>query len=128
MIPLHPDVVARGFLEYVKSQPAGGMLFSGLKPCPKGRYSTNFAKRWASYLRNEVGLDSSASPSHGFRHTFKTLSRDAKIQTEVHDAITGHAGEGVGRTYGETSLKVMAEELARIPSISDVICRVRAAD
>jgi len=125
MIPLHPDVIARGFLDYVKSQPAGGMLFPALERCPKGRYSTNFAKRWGRYLRDVVRLDSAASPSHGFRHTFKTLSREAKIQTEVHDAITGHAGEGVGRTYGEMPLRVMAEELARIPSIAQIVERAR---
>ncbi len=126
VIPLHPDVIARGFFEYVKSLPSDGMLFPGLDRCPKGRYSTNFAKRWSVYLRDVVMLKSSASPSHGFRHAFKTLARDAQIQTEVSDAITGHAGVGVGRTYGEKSLKVMANELARIPSISTLIERARA--
>jgi integrase len=126
MIPLHPDVVARGFLEYVKSLPSGGMLFPGLEPCPKGRYSTNFAKRWSVYLRDVVGLKSSASPSHGFRHAFKTLAREVQIQTEVSDAITGHAGEGVGRSYGEMPLKLMAREIARIPSIAKIIKRAQA--
>ena len=123
VVPLHPDVIARGFLEYVGKLPAGGMLFPHLRPCSKGRYSTNFAKRWGIYLRDTVGLVSPASPSHGFRHTFKTMARRAKLQTEVHDAITGHAAGGVGRTYGEMPLSVMAEEIARIPTIAQVIER-----
>jgi integrase len=128
MIPLHPDAMARGFLEYVKSVPSGGMLFPSLEPCPKGRYSTNFAKRWSVYLRDVVRLKSAASPSHGFRHAFKTLARDADIQTEVSDAITGHAGEGVGRSYGEMPLRVTAEAIARIPSISDIIEQAKASE
>lgn len=121
IIPLHPDVIARGFLEYVREQPADAMLFPGLKPCPKGRYSTNFAKRWGIYIRDVVGLASSASPSHGFRHSFKTLARRVNIQTEVSNAITGHAAEGVAGSYGTMPLARMAEELARIPLISQII-------
>jgi integrase len=120
-IPLHPDVLARGFIAYVKAQPAGGRLFPGLEPCPKGRYSTNFAKSWGRYLREIVRLESPASPSHGFRHTFKTLARRVKMPEDVHDAITGHARGGVGRTYGEMPLPTMAVELARLPSISEVL-------
>jgi integrase len=121
MIPLHADVIARGFLDYVASLPAGGRLFPELEPCPKGRYSTNFAKRWGRYLRETVRLHSPASPSHGFRHTFKTLAREAGIPEEIHDAITGHAGGGVGRSYGEVSLSAMARDLDRFPPIEEII-------
>jgi len=127
IIPLHPDVIARGFLEYVKGQPADGMLFPGLKPCPKGRYSTNFAKRWGIYVREVAGLVSSASPSHGFRHSFKTQARRVDIQTEVSKAIMGHAAEGVAGSYGTMPLALMAQEIARIPLISEIIARAKAA-
>ncbi len=126
-IPLHADVVARGFLDYVDSFPAGSRLFPALEPCPKGRYSTNFGKRWSAYLRDTVHLISPAYPAHGFRHTFKTEARKVKMSEEVHDAITGHADGSIGRTYGEMPLSVMASELARIPSISEIIERARSA-
>jgi integrase len=127
MIPLHGDVVARGFLKYVEGLPAKGRLFPKLDPCPDGYYSTNFAKRWGHYLRDTVGLKTSANPSHGFRHTFKTLAREVNIAEDVHDAITGHAGGCVGRSYGAMPLATMAAELRRFPTIAEMIERARLA-
>jgi integrase len=126
-IPLHADVLARGFLEYVRGLPTSARLFPELDPCPKGRYATNFAKRWGFYLRETVGLKSTARPSHGFRHTFKTLAREAQIPIDVNDAITGHAGKGVGQQYGEMPLKTMAAALRQFPTITEIVERVQAA-
>ncbi|CAN7226029.1 site-specific integrase [Variovorax sp. LjRoot175] len=121
-IPLHPDLIERGFTLYVASLPAEGQVFPMLKPNPAGFFGANFGKRWASYLRDEIKLHSSASPSHGFRHTFKTLCREVGIPEDVHDAITGHAGSGaVARDYGSMPLRRMAEEIRRYPSIASVI-------
>ena len=52
---------------------------------------------------------------HSFRHTFKRMCRDAKIGEELHDALTGHSGGGVGRGYGAGfGLKPLAGALASI--------------
>ncbi|XHS79802.1 hypothetical protein ACFJGW_07430 [Burkholderiaceae bacterium UC74_6] len=61
LIPLHPDLLARGFLAYVESLPSGGQLFPGLKPNPRGYYGANFGRHWSAYLRDVVKLDSPAS-------------------------------------------------------------------
>jgi integrase len=115
-IPLHPDLIERGFLGYAKSVPDGGQLFPLLKPNPQGFYGANFGKRWGLYLRDVVKLRSDARPSHGFRHTFKTLCREVGIPEDVHDAITGHVGAAkVARGYGEMPLLRMAQELAKYP-------------
>jgi integrase len=115
-IPLHPDLVGLGFTRYVAALP-DGQVFPGLTPDPKGYFGTNFGRRWADYLRSVLRLHSPASPSHGFRHTFKTLCRVAGIPEDVHDAITGHAGgNAVSRRYGEMSLAAMAREIARLPT------------
>jgi len=124
LIPLHPDLIALGFLQYVTSLELG-QLFPLLKPSPDGYYGTNFGKRWASYLRDTVGLRTRASPSHGFRHTFKTLSRSVGIAEDVHDAITGHAGAGsVSRDYGMMPLARMALEIAKYPPAPGLIALV----
>jgi len=121
-IPLHQDLIARGFMEYVASLPEEGQLFPKLKPNPAGFYGANFGKRWASYLRGVVRLDSPASPSHGFRHAFKTLCREVGIPEDVHDAITGHTGaSSVARGYGQMPLSRMAEELSKFPTVGQVV-------
>jgi integrase len=118
-VPLHPDLIERGFLQYVGSMPADGQLFPLLKPDPQGYFGTNFGRRWASYLRETVKLDSPASPIHGFRHTFKTLAREVGMPEDVHDAITGHAGQGgAAREYGSMPLSRMASELAKLPKLA----------
>src|SRR4051812_19705401 len=80
--------------DYRDSVPPDGQLFPLLKASPTGYYGANFGKRWAEYLRVTVGLKTTASPSHGFRHTFKTLCREFGIPEDVQDAITGHAVSG----------------------------------
>lgn len=122
VIPLHQDIIARGFLRYVESLPENGPLFPKLKPDPDGYFGSNFGKRWGDYLRETVGLQGSVSPVHGFRHSFKTICREARIPEDVHDAITGHAGSGgEARKYGGMPLATMHDELKKFPTISDVL-------
>jgi integrase len=118
-IPLHPDLIARGFLVYVEAQPKGGQLFPLLKANKAGYFGANFGKRWAVYLTDVVGLETTVTPIHGFRHTFKTLCRDVGIPEDVQDAITGHAGiNKVARDYGRMPLARMSSELTKFPTIS----------
>lgn len=115
-IPLHPDLIKLGFLDYAKSLPQTGQLFPMLKASPAGFYGTNWGKAWGRYLRDVACVQSPASPSHGFRHTFKTLCRQVGIPEDVHDAITGHSDGSVSRDYGSMPLQRMAEELTKLPS------------
>lgn len=120
-VPIHDDLVSLGFLDYVRSMPRDGQLFPFLKASPGGFYGANVGKAWAKYLREIVKLQSPASPSHGFRHTFKTLSRQVSIPVDVHDAITGHDDGSVSRDYGSMPLSRMAEEMNRLPSLPGLL-------
>jgi integrase len=116
-IPLHDDLIERGFVTYVEGVPTGGQLFPALTANPVGYFGANFGKRWATYLRDVVKLGSTASPSHGFRHAFKTLCREVGIPEDVHDAMTGHTGAaGAARAYGSMPLSAMARELRKFPA------------
>lgn len=119
VVALHPDLIDLGFLDYVRTLPTSGQLFPGLTPNPGGWYGHNFGKRWSEYLKKTAGLDIPVPPSHGFRHTFKTLCREAGIPEDVHDAITGHDNGSVSRKYGDRQLlAVQAEQIRRLPSIA----------
>lgn len=117
-VPLHSDLIALDFIDYKNSLPASGRLFPDLTHHPADGWGHNFGKLWAKYLRNEAGVNSSANPAHGFRHSFKTLCREVGIPGEVHDWLTGHSIPGVGATYGSTPLRRMAEELEKFPRIA----------
>jgi integrase len=119
MVALHQDLIDLGFIDYAQSMPAKGQLFPALKTNPDGYYGHNFGKQWGGYLRKVAELDSPVSPSHGFRHAFKTMCRTAGIPEEIHDAITGHDDGSVSRRYGERHLlRTQYEQLSRLPSIA----------
>ena len=108
LVPLHVQLVARGFLTFVGDRIKQGevRLFPGLKSDP-------FGKRWGRWLR-KIGITDSRKVFHSFRHTFKTACREAGVLEEIHDALTGHSGGGVGRTYGDVPLKTLAEAIAKL--------------
>lgn len=118
-IALHPDLMTLGFLEYVSGLPQDGQLFPMLTPNPEGWYGHNFGKRWGAYLKETAKLESPVRPLHGFRHTFKTMCREAGVPEEIHDAMTGHSDGSVSRKYGDRQLlAVQLEHLKSLPSIA----------
>lgn len=118
-IALHPDLMTLGFLEYVSGLPQDGQLFPMLTPNPEGWYGHNFGKRWGAYLKETAKLESPVRPLHGFRHTFKTMCREAGVPEEIHDAMTGHSDGSVSRKYGDRQLlAVQLEHLKNLPSIA----------
>ncbi len=106
-VPLHPILIELGFLDYVRARGTKGRLFPGLRPAA-------YTKRFARML-DKLGLKDPALVFHSFRHGFKDACRAAGISEEVHDALTGHAGGGVGRQYGRgVPLPVLAKAISKI--------------
>lgn len=116
-VPLHADLLALGFLAYKDSVPVNCRLFPKLKPHKDG-LGHAVGKTWDKYLQDEVKLQTTAKPAHGFRHAFKTLCREVGIPKEVQDWLLGHAATNVGDTYGSAPISRMAEELKKYPSIA----------
>lgn len=118
-VPLHPDLIDLGFLDYVDNLPKNGALFPLLEANPGGYFGHNFGKRWSEYLKKVALLPDQVSPSHGFRHSFITLCREAGIPEELHDALTGHDNGAVSRKYGERALlPQLLEQVRKLPSIA----------
>jgi hypothetical protein len=96
-------------------------LFPGLEPRGKktGRWGGAWSKwfnRWRRVHLKIVGTDS-RKDFHSLRHTFKDMCRAAKVEEEVHDALSGNSfkggGKGVGRRYGNgVPLQVLADAVA----------------
>jgi integrase len=113
-VPVHSELVRRGLLDYAATVPRGGLLFPELKPGPHGKLADAFSKWWARYT-DGLGITDPYKTFHSFRHGFKDACRRAGTSEEVHDALTGHAGASVGRSYGSgVPLPALAEAMARI--------------
>jgi integrase len=97
-IPLHPELVRIGFLRFIesrRSEDTNAWLFPLI--APDG--AAAFSKWWGRYL-GTLGITDERKVFHSFRHNAKDALRKAKVQEDLNDAITGHAGGGVGRGYG----------------------------
>lgn len=99
-IPVHPVLVACGFIDYVASIKPAKFLFPNLKPNPRNKRAGYFSNFFSGYLRKKVEIRDSRKVFHSFRHTFKDVCRTVGIEEAVHDALTGHTGPSVGRKYG----------------------------
>jgi hypothetical protein len=76
-VPLADDLLAEGFLDYVRSLPKGSALFPGIQPSPfDGKRSHNAVARMGKWIREGLGFDrenySRIGPDHSWRHYIKT--------------------------------------------------------
>lgn len=115
-VPLHPVVVAAGFLEFVEGVKAGP-LFPELKLDRFGHRSLNGAKVIGRWVRR-LGLTEPRLPtSHGWRHRFKTTARVHGLAVDVVAAMLGHTRATVGDRYGEFPPEAMLAELVKMPDL-----------
>ena len=91
----------------------GGLLFPDLKQDVHGTLTGNFSKWWGHHARAR-GVTDRRKVFHSFRHGFKEACRAAQVGEEVHDALTGHSGGGVGRKYGCMPLSVKANAIREL--------------
>jgi integrase len=121
MVPMHPAVIAEGFLGYVASLPVDGPLWPDLGIGRYGTRGSTATKAHSRWIRGTVGIsDKRIAPAHSFRHRLEDSLRKVRAAPEAQDAITGHdnprnAGAGYGRGYRGMPDEVL-KELERVPS------------
>jgi integrase len=116
-VPLHPQLKALGFADYVKALPADGQMFPALRPNNRGRYG-DAVSRWFTRLRR-TELDAKAAGQtdfHSWRRLVSTRLREANVQEADVAAVLGQEhGELAFGTYGKTvSLKRLATIVAKL--------------
>ncbi|WP_168156985.1 phage integrase N-terminal SAM-like domain-containing protein [Roseibium sp. TrichSKD4] len=114
IIPLHPHIIEKGFMGYVEAAPDGPLfMWTGT-----GRSAWRTSKnKLREFIRKHVS-DPSVQPSHGWRHTFKTIGREVGIESDILDAICGHRPATVGKSYGEFNVKAMTRALQKFPKFN----------
>ena len=116
VIPLHPALVASGFLEFALKRPAGP-IFSDLTPDKFGKRGGNGTKVIGRFVRQLGIVDPRISPSHSWRHRIKTLGRRHGLAQDILEAITGHGSRSVADAYGEFPIEALHRELSKIPAL-----------
>lgn len=99
-IPLHPELIRLGFVEFANSKRGGSRIFPGLRPDQHGIESSNWSKWWLKHIRKECAPASPKMVFHSFRHLFKDVCRDCGISKEHADALQGHSDGDTSDSYG----------------------------
>lgn len=115
-VPIHPAVIAAGFLAFVQKI-GSGPLFPDLPPDRFGSRGGNGTKVVGRWVRSLGLKDPRLSPSHSWRHRFKTLARRYELATDIANAITGHSRKTVADSYGEYPITALDRELRKIPAV-----------
>jgi integrase len=123
-VPLHPDLIERGFLDFVKSRGDGPLFYAGRnskrRTSAARHASVGVSNRLSTWIRSIGFNDPRKAPSHAFRHWFKTACQKAGVLDSVADAIQGYAGgRGEADTYrhGELATLAKAVQQVRIPIV-----------
>jgi integrase len=116
-VPLHPALRALGFLDYVKTLPAGGQMFPALRQNNRGRYGDRVSRWFTSERRAKLGGKAATQTDfHSWRRLVSTRLREANVQEADVAAVLGQEhGELAFGTYGKTvSLKRLATIVAKL--------------
>lgn len=117
LVPVHEHLIEIGFTEFAKSQPSD-YLFMTAKAGDDTSGKWNAAKNRVREFVRGIVPDKEIQPNHGWRHTFKTLAREAEgCDAKVCDDIVGHSASNVGDRYGESTIKARALFMSKFPRV-----------
>jgi hypothetical protein len=123
VVPIHSHIIEQrdGFIEYVEERrklnkplfydPARGR--GGKSGNPQFK---KVAERICEWVRG-LGIPKAVKPNHAWRHLFKSVARDVKMDREVEGFITGHRpkNSNAGNDYGEKWIKTMSAAIECYP-------------
>ena len=116
-VPVHPELVALGFLDFIKACKASrhSAVFPDLAPGgADGRLGHSYSKWFARY-RQAIGVYKKGLDFHSLRHTATTLLQRAGVAIGTIDELTGHATPGETARYSHgLTMKQLAEAIASI--------------
>jgi integrase len=117
IVPVHSELVACGFLDYLKALPRDGQLWPALKPGgPDGKMNHYFAKRYTVH-RRACGVTAPRTAFHSFRKNTAQALKDAR-------ATPAEIAELIGHEQGFT-LSVYAPMQLPMKALRELVERVK---
>lgn len=120
-VPLHRQVIACGFSDFVWTAEDGPLFHNSKTP---GRYlagARGTAGKLSQWL-NELDLvPDGVQPSYGMRHRFKTQGLELGASVRVLDAIQGHPGKTASDGYGDVTIAAKLKVIDALPEF-DLSC------
>lgn len=123
-VPVHPDLVALGFLDFVEKAPGERLFVDPSKARTRGDLAgltASAGKGVARWVGGMIDRNRAVQPNHAWRHRFKNLSDEALINPEYRDSITGHVPASVGAEYGNVAPSVKLHWMSKMESHLDLV-------
>ena len=120
-VPLHPVLLAEGFLDFVRSRGSGPLFYhrsSGMEG--KRHASKGVANHLGTWIREQGFNDPRKAPSHGLRHWWKSAAFKAGVQDSIADFLQGHCSPSVAARYRHFAIPTLAEAVARVEIIQAI--------
>lgn len=114
-VPLHQQLIELGFMDFVSRAADGPLFYPASKKKDGTLPARTVAGRVSDWLQDKNVIPEGVSPSHGWRHRFKTVGREIGVADRTLDAIQGHAGRTSGDDYGDVTIAARASAIARMP-------------
>lgn len=117
-VPLHDDLIAFGFLQFVERRRHAGdeRLFLELKPDKYGKLYSEISKRFSDTFLKRLGIKTKKTSLKSFRHNFVDAARNSRVPDQTIQALKGDAAGGTLSRYGhgQTDLEILAEAMRKI--------------
>ena len=114
-VPLHPQLIDLGFMDFVDAAPEGPLFYQVVKGRSSAKAPATISGRVSKWLQSLEIIPAGVSPTHGWRHRFKTIGREEGISDRTLDAIQGHASKTAGDSYGDVTVKARKAAIDRLP-------------
>lgn len=118
IVPIHSHVIEQGFIDEALKWGDGPLFYDpkrhrgGSDGNPQYKKVGEFLARWVRSLGVD---DPNVAPNHGWRHRFKTLAREAKLDPEAREYLAGHRPRTEGEAYGGWTPKALMPEIEKLP-------------
>ncbi|WP_342154580.1 DUF6538 domain-containing protein [Methylorubrum sp. SB2] len=116
IVPLHPEIIACGFLNFVADARHRGdeRLFPELSRDARGYFSDAFQK-WFSRFLDSRDISERGVSFHSFRHGWADRLREAGVPEDRRRALGGWADTGVDAGYGRGfPTKMLSDDISKI--------------
>lgn len=114
-VPLHSQIAALGFEDFVKSVVQGPLFHNGTDPAFYAAKAQRMSNQIADWLRiNEIRPDG-VQPNHAWRHRLKTQGLELGLNSRVIDAMQGHSGRTAGESYGDVTIAAKIAVIDKLP-------------
>lgn len=114
-VPLHKQIVDKGFLEFVKASAPGPLFYPPMKGQRTVAAARTVSGRISNWLQKEKLVPEGLQPNHGWRHAFRTTGQEVEIGDRILDAITGHSGRTAGDEYGDVTVIAKKKAIDKLP-------------